>query len=140
MSRSPSTQLALLLVVFFIAAMAWATWDTMKRPGSMSPRGAHGAVFANAAPGASAQLVIEVLSVGSNGQISGRLLEENGGRYRPTLVPVVAQLTTHTAVVMGTEADIKPRAVLDLSGRVDEHHGVSVARVIVLTNYVAVAR
>lgn len=140
MSRSPSIQLALLLAVFFIAAMAWATWDTMKRSGAMALRGTHGAAIVITRARATAGLIIEVLSVGNDGQIKGRLLEEYGGSYRPTPVPVMAQLTTHTAIVMGTAADIKPRAVLDLSGRVDDHHHFSVARVIVLTDYVTVAR
>ena len=140
MNRGRSIQLALLLATTFIGAMAWAGWDTMKRAGSMSHRGTSGTAFAKANPSAAARLVIEVLNVGDHGQFSGRVLEEHGGRYRITPVPVEAQLTADSAVMMGGAADIKPRAVLQLSGPFDDNHRVRVARAVVLTGYVTVER
>ncbi|MDE2451770.1 MAG: hypothetical protein KGO22_22515 [Gammaproteobacteria bacterium] len=140
MNRGRSTQLALLLGVIFITAMAWAGWDTLKRSGGMAPRGVGGMAFANSAPGASTQVVIEVLSVGAGGRLRGRLLEEEGGRYRPTLVPVAAQLTADSAVLMGSAADIEPRAVLQLTGRFDGGHSIDITRAVVLTGYVTVER
>jgi len=140
MSRGRSIQLALLLSATFIGVMLWAGWDTMKRSGAMTPRGMTGTAFAKAAASASARLVIEVLAVGADGTFSGRLLEEHGGNYRLTSVPVEGQLTADSAIVMGGTADIKPRAVLELSGRFDDRHRVRVARAVVLTSYVTVER
>lgn len=140
MNRGRSTQFALLLGVIFITAMTWAGWDTMKRSGGMAPKGMREPALANTAPGSSAQLVMEVLSVGNGGQVRGRLLERHKGRYRLTAVPVAAQLTAESAVLMGAAADIKPRAVLQLSGRFDDGHRIDVARAVVLTGYVKVER
>lgn len=140
MNRGRSIQFALLLAITFAAAMAWAGWDTMKRSGSMTPKGMRGTAFAKANPSASARLVMEVLSVGEGGQFTGRVLEEHEGRYRITPVPVEAQLTADSAVVMGGAADIRPRAVLQLSGRFDDNHRVRIARAIVLTSYVTIER
>lgn len=140
MNRGRSVQFALLLGVIFITAMAWAGWDTMRRSGGMTPKGMGEKAFTNIAPGASLQLVIEVLSVDNGGQVRGRLLEEHAGRYRLTPIPVAAQLTADSAVAMGTAADIKPRAVLQLSGRFDDGHRIDVERAVVLTGYVTVDR
>lgn len=141
MNRARSTQFALLLGVIFVTGMAWAGWDTMKRSGGMAPQGVDGTAFAaHGAPGASAKLIIEVLSVDNSGRLEGRLVEEHAGRYRLTPVPVMAQLAADSAVVMGAAADIKPRAVLQLSGRFDDGHRIRVARAVVLTGYVTVER
>src|SRR6185437_4988032 len=114
--------------------------DTMKRAGSMARRGVSATAVTTANRSASARLMIEVLSVGDHGQLSGRALEGYGGRYRITSVPVEAQLTAGSVVLMGGAADIKPRAVLQLSGRYDDNHRVRVARAVVLTGYVTVER
>lgn len=140
MNRARSTQFALLLGIIFITAMTWAGWDTMKRSGGMAAKGMGRAAFGQTAPGASAKLIVEVLSVDNSGQLEGRLVQEHAGRYRLTPVPVIAQLTADSAVVMGAAADIKPRAVLQLSGRFDEDHRIDVARAVVLTGYVTVER
>lgn len=140
MNRRRSTQLAVLLSVAFIAAMAWAGWDTMKRASGMTPKGMNATAYAKAAPTASARLVIEVLSLGDAGRFSGRLLEERGGHYRLTPVSVEAELTPDSAFVMGGISDIKPSAVLQISGRFDDRHRVRVARAVVLTGYVTVGR
>ncbi|MGH8198827.1 MAG: hypothetical protein ACREVO_00420 [Steroidobacteraceae bacterium] len=110
----------------------------MNRSGNMTRKSMSGTSFAKATPSASARLVMEVLSVGKSGQFSGRVLVEHGGRYRITPVPVEAQLTADSAVVMGGAADIKPRALLQLSGRFDDSHRVRVARAVVLTGYVTI--
>jgi len=138
MNRVRNIQLALLLGITFLGAMAWAGWDTMKRSGSMVPEGMSGTAVAKADPSTSARLVMEVLSVGRDGQFSGRVLEEHGGRFRITSVPVEAQLTAESALMMGSVADIKPHAVLQLAGRFDDSHRVRVARAVVLTGYVTV--
>jgi hypothetical protein len=140
MNRGRGTQFALLLGVIFIGTMAWAGWDTMKRSGGMTPKGESGAALAASAPGASVRLLMEVLSVGDAGRFSGRLLEDDGGSYRPTAATVTARLTADSAIVMGAAADIKPSAVLELSGRVDDRHRVRVTRVVVLTGNVTVGR
>lgn len=140
MNRGRSIQLALLLGATFIGVMLWAGWDTMKRSGAMTPKGMSGTAFAKAGSSTTARLVIEVLAVGADGTFSGRLLEEHEGNYRLTPVPVEGQLTAESAIVMGSTADIKPRAVLQLSGRFDDLHRVRVARAVVLTGYVTVKR
>lgn len=140
MNRGRVTQLVLLLSVILVGATLWAGWDALKLFGGMAPKGLPRTAFANTAPGAAAQLVIQVLSIGKDGEITGRLLEGREERYRSTSVPVVGQLTAHAAVLMGTAADIKPHAVLDISGKLDAHHRISVERVIVLTGYVTVER
>lgn len=138
MNRARSIQLALLLGITFLGAMAWAGWDTMKRSGSMVPKGMSATAVAKADPNTSARLIMEVLSVGAGGQFSGRVLEAHGGRYRISPVPVEAQMTAESAVMMGGVTDIKPRAVLQLSGRFDDSHRVRVARAVVLTGYVTI--
>ena len=140
MNRARSIQLAVLLGITFIGAMSWAGWDTMKRAGSMRPKGINGTATAKSNASTPAPLMIEVLSVGEGGLFSGRVLEEREGHYRLTPVPVEAQLAANTAVMMGGTSDIKPRAVLQLSGRFDDSHRVRVARAVVLTGYVTVER
>lgn len=140
MNRARSIQLAVLLGITFIGAMSWAGWDTMKRAGSMRPKGINGTAAAKSNASTPAPLMIEVLSVGEGGLFSGRVLEEREGHYRLTPVPVEAQLAANTAVMMGGTSDIKPRAVLQLSGRFDDSHRVRVARAVVLTGYVTVER
>lgn len=140
MNRARSIQLALLLGITFTAAMAWAGWDTMKRSEGMAPKGMRGTAFAKANASTSARLVIEVLSVGGGGQFNGRVVEEHSGHYRVTPVPIEAQLTADSVVVMGAVPDIKPRAVLQLSGPFDHNHRVRVARAVVLTGYVTIER
>jgi hypothetical protein len=137
MKHGRSIQLALLLGVTFVAVMLWAGWDTMAH---MTARGMSSAALAESTSSTPAQLVIEVLTVDTQGNFSGRLLEEDGGSYRLTSTQVDGRLTADSAIVMGGAADIKPRAVLQLSGRVDDRHRIRVARAVVLTGYVTVAR
>lgn len=140
MNRARSIQLALLLAITFFGAMAWAGWDTMQRSGNTRTNDTGGTAVAEADRGGSMRLVMEVLSVGGGGQFTGRVLRAHAGRYRITAVPVEAKLTADSAVVMGRAADIRPRAVLQLSGRLDDSHRVRVARAVVLTGYVTIER
>lgn len=134
------TVFAILLGIAALAAMAWAGWSAMQRSAAMTLTDTSATAFAGAAPGASADLIVEALRVGAGGELTGRLLEPHGSGYRRTAVYVTARLTAGSAVLMGTAADIKPRAVLELSGRFDDDHRVRVARVVVLTGYVTVER
>lgn len=138
MNRGRSAFLGLMLAVAVLASLGWAAWSAMQRAAGMTPKNMSGALFADAVPGAPAECIVEVSRVGADGELEGRLLDKDGRSYRRTSVPVVAQLTPHPAVVMGAAADIKPRAVLQLSGRFDNHHRVRVAQVVVLTGYVTV--
>jgi hypothetical protein len=121
-----------------LAVIIWAGWSAMRRSAGMTPRDMSETAFLHAAPEASAQAVVEILSVGTGGELRGLLLRTHGGGYQPTSVAVTAQLTPGSAIVMGAAADIKPRAVLQLSGRFDDHHRLRVARVVVLTGYVSI--
>lgn len=112
----------------------------MQRSAAMTLTNTSATAYAGAVSGAPAELVIEALRVGADGQLTGRLLEKHGSGYRRTAVSVAARMTAASVVVMGAAADIKPRAVLELSGRFDDDHRVRVARVVVLTGYVTVER
>jgi hypothetical protein len=131
---------ALILGIAVLAVMGWAGWSATERSLVMTPKDMSATAFADAAPGAPVHVVIEVASIDTGGQLRGRLLEEHGHEYRRTSVSVVAQLTADSAVLMGAAADIKPHAVLELSGRFAGHHLVRVARIVVLTGYVTLER
>jgi hypothetical protein len=120
MNRGRSALFALMLGIAVLALLGWAGWTAMQRAAGMTPKSMSGTSFADAAPGASAELIVEVLSIGADGQIEGRLLEREGGGYRRTSVPVTATLAADTAFAMGAATDVKPRAILQLSGRLDD--------------------
>jgi hypothetical protein len=112
----------------------------MRRSAGMRSTDTSETAFVHAAAGTSVQSVIETLSISTGGELGGLLLRAHGDAYQRTSVPVNALLTADSAVVMGAAADIKPRAVLQISGRFDDRHRVRVARVVVLTGYVSIER
>jgi hypothetical protein len=76
--------------------------------------------FALAAPGSQVTVVVEVTGTPSQTQLTGTLLNKNGdGTYSRTSQTVTVKWNPSGSVSMGSSADVKVGAVLQVVGQVD---------------------
>jgi hypothetical protein len=115
-----------------------AGWRVTGRMMSMDASAAGASQYEQYKPGDTAKVVIEVTEAAA-GSLTGKILErENETVYKRTGKLGRATFSASTKVLMGKPADIKPEAVLHITGTVGSDHILTARQVVVLTGYVRV--
>jgi hypothetical protein len=127
------------LVTMVAVLMALAVWNSARKSLSMSAAASDEKQFAQAAPGTSTKIVMEISESASDGTAKGRVLQKKTEEiYTRTASNVTLRWTAQTKVVMGKEADIHTGAVVHVTGTVRNDHAIQAEQVVILTGYVKV--
>lgn len=144
-AKTAGSSATLRWVLFFImlaAVAAWAARSVLLRGRQMRPADTPAVAFRDIPSGRSAKAVV-LLNRVDHGKLSGTMLQrESETMYRRPAEPspVDAELTSETAVVMGTAQDIAPGAVVQVAGTMDSRHVLQTRQIVILTGYVRVER
>lgn len=91
--------------------------------------------LALASPGSLVKIAVEVTSLPSSTMIQAKVLQANGdGSYTHTNQTVQVQWNPGQGIVMGSSTDVKPGAVLQISGKMGENQVLTADQLVVLTN------
>jgi hypothetical protein len=131
--------LAALIGACLVVAAGAIGLDVMHRAGAMAPVATPAATLLSARPGAAYKAVLRIERRLAGG-FAADVLEGHDTHYRATGMTVRVELDGDVAVVMGTAADVKPGAVVQVSGTVTATHGLRARQLVMLTAYVQVAR
>lgn len=128
--------------MFALAALAALSlafmWKGAGRMMNMQTQVSKPAEFAQLKPQESAKIVVEVTEA-TEGQIRGRLLEkQDETHYARTANPADVSWSKNTSIVMGKAEDIRPDAILHVTGKVAADHSVQAQQIVILTGYVQV--
>jgi hypothetical protein len=95
--------------------------------------------FARSAVGSSAKFVLEIAEAGSEGKITGKLLQKKTEEiYTRTATAVTVQSNRQTKIVMGKSADVHAGAVVHVTGTVQKDQVIAADQIVILTGYVKV--
>jgi hypothetical protein len=95
--------------------------------------------FGTAAPGSKAKIVLEIKGASPGGTIRGTLLQKKTEEvYVRTGTAVTVQSNADTKLVMGKQEDLRPAAVVHVTGAVRKDHGLDAEQIVILTQYVRV--
>jgi len=135
--RSRLVWFVLVAAVVLLAALA--VWNSARMSVSMSAAASDEPQFAQTAPGTSTKIVVEISESAPEGTAKGKLLQKKTKEiYTRTASNVTLGWNSQTKMVMGKEADIHPRAVVHVTGKVRSDHSIEAEQVVILTGYVKV--
>ena len=128
-----------IFLLAFLAVLSLAfVWRGVGRMLTMRTQAASTAEFWALTNEAEAKVVIEITEV-PQGHVLGKLLErQDETHYTRTAKGVDATWGKQTAIVMGKAEDIKPGAVVHVTGKVAADHSVEARQIVILTGYVHV--
>ncbi len=137
--RSAKGRVAWVLMLGVLAALgAIFVWRGATRAEKMQPEPSSKSQFVQLTAQGTAKIVIEILTVGQQ-EIRGRLLEkQDETHYLRTDNPVEIKRSAATVVVMGEAADIRPGAILHVTGALGTDHSVEARKIVILTGYLQV--
>jgi hypothetical protein len=121
------------------ATLARIGVDVYRRAGGMRAAASSAAATLAAAPGARITAVVRLdTAAGPNNYIAEVLESRDGADYHSTHTLIRIALARDTAVIMGGAADVRPGAVVQVSGTADELHTLHAQRIVILSGYVRV--
>jgi len=128
-----------ILLLTILAALALVfVWRGVAKIMGMQTHAATPVEFAQLKPEQEIKIVIEV-NEASESQIRGALLEkQDETHYVRTQNALEARSGKDTKFVMGKQEDIRPGAILHITGKADTHRIVQAAQIVILTGYVQV--
>lgn len=128
-----------IFLLAFLAVLSLAfVWRGVGRMLTMRTQAASSAEFAALTNEADAKVVIEITEA-PQGHVRGKLLEkQDETHYTRTTKDVEARWGKQTAIVMGKADDIKPGAVVHVTGKVAADRSVEAKQIVILTGYVQV--
>jgi hypothetical protein len=95
--------------------------------------------FSRSAVGSSAKFVLEIAESGSEGKLTGKLLQKKTEEiYMRTAKAVTVQSNSQTKIVMGKPADVHAGAVVHVTGIVQKDQVIAADQIVILTGYVKV--
>jgi hypothetical protein len=105
----------------------------------MKAEAAEAAQFQSLKRGEAAKVVVEVTSMQGAECFVGDLLEKNTETvYRRTTSPVEVRFDGQTVFAMGKAGDVRKRAVVYVTGTVEENHSVHARQLMILSEYFSV--
>jgi hypothetical protein len=139
-SFAPKRQMIWTLAILACVAVLGAiSFDVYRRAGRMRAAITTAATVLAADPGARVQAVVRIEALNGQNTYSVELLEPgSGGDYRETSSQPRVRLAADVRIVMGDAADIKPGAVVQVSGVMDGTHTLEIHKVVILSGYVRV--
>jgi predicted metal-binding membrane protein len=128
------------LIGSVVLAGALVLWMSARMSGKMSAEAANDEqTFAKAAPGEQAKIVLEITEAPSGAAIRGTLLQKKTEKlYLRTRTIVTVQYNAGAKVVMGKLEDLRPAAVVHVTGAVRKDHSLDAEQIVILTQYVQV--
>jgi hypothetical protein len=95
--------------------------------------------FSRSAVGSSAKFVLEIAESGSEGKLTGKLLQKKTEEiYMRTATAVTVRSNSQTKIVMGKPADVHAGAVVHVTGIVQKDQVIAADQIVILTGYVKV--
>jgi len=95
--------------------------------------------FSRNAVGSSAKFVLEIAESGSEGKLTGKLLQKKTEEiYMRTATAVTVRSNSQTKIVMGKPADVHAGAVVHVTGIVQKDQVIAADQIVILTGYVKV--
>ena len=140
-SFSKTTRTWIFLCTALALLIAVAVWRSAGKAMQMkSEAAATGqAGLGSLKPGGVTKIVIEVMDSSARGYVEGKLLEkQTETTYARTNMVVEAAFDTNTSLVMGKTSDIRPGAILHITGTIMASRTVQARQIVVLTGYVQV--
>ena len=138
-SRRGKWVLLTLTAVAAAAIVAAVAFDVVRRAGQMRAATTPAAAVLQATAGSPVKAVVRLEEVREGGTCLAQLLEAlDEEAYRATSTRVRVALTPETQVVMGSDADVKPGAVVQVAGTIDREHAIRVRQIVILTGYIRV--
>ncbi|HLG64574.1 MAG TPA: hypothetical protein VKY19_21730 [Ktedonosporobacter sp.] len=118
--------------VAIVGLLLYLGYSTMM--GGSAPQTAQ--QFTSATPGSHVQVAFEVTGLPSSSLLNGNLLQKNAdGTYSRTGRTLSVRWDA-SKVVMGSSADVKVGAILQVSGTLDAHDVLAAGQVVILTEFV----
>jgi hypothetical protein len=118
---------AIALPVFVLSRMGATAQDSLRSAG-----------LASARPGQEVTAIVRLGDRDTDGTYVGILIEPTGDTYVASSTTLRVRFADDIELVMGGSDDIKPQAVLQLTGTLDGQTTVIARRAVVLTGYVTV--
>jgi predicted aminopeptidase len=135
----PTWILALLTGVIGIAGLGWIAYDVLQRAQLMRPVATSASAVLAAREGELIRAVVRLRAADGANAWSADLLDKlDDTSYRQTASVIRVVLLDDTSIVMGGPADLRPGAVVQLSGNLNAERALRVRRVVILTEYVHV--
>lgn len=129
-----------LATVVVIAALGGIAFDVARRAGDMHVATTQTSTLLNAPAGAAVKAVLHLDAAEGTDTYDAEILDSvNATTYRRSLWRIRIALRPDTSVVMGAGADIKPGAVVQVSGTMAASHTLRASQIVILTGYVRVA-
>jgi hypothetical protein len=126
------------LAALIVGSMALAAWKAASRSVNMSAAMTPAAVDA-IAPGSEVLWVLEIVAIDPIGVAQGIVLDkESETIYRRSTTKVVIHDNTQTRFVMGTSGDVRPGAVVHVTGKLRSDHAVDAEKIVILSGFVQV--
>jgi hypothetical protein len=95
--------------------------------------------FSRSAVGSSAKFVLEIAESGTEGKLTGKLLQKKTEEiYMRTATAVTVLSNSQTKIVMGKPADVHAGAVVHVTGIVQKDQVIAADQIVILTGYVKV--
>jgi len=122
-----------------VALLGAIGFDVYRRAHAMRPATTAAATILAATPGERINAVVRIENSTAADVYTVVLLESRGGTdYAQTPNHMRVALGAGTAFIMGRAADIKPGAVVQVSGETDAAHTLHARKVVILSGYVRV--
>jgi hypothetical protein len=128
-----------LVVSACIAVLGAISFDVYRRATAMRTTNTTAANVLAAKSGERVQAVVRIEASDGQKTYSVELLQvDAGGEYRETSSRLRVRLAADVSIGMGDTADMKPGAVVQVSGVVDGTHTFDIHKVVILSGYVKV--
>ncbi|HMK30381.1 MAG TPA: hypothetical protein VK473_11905 [Terriglobales bacterium] len=121
--------------------IATAIWGVAARAAKMKAgtAAAESGQFGSLAPGSKVKVVVAVESVSPEGLIHGEVLDKKSEEdYVHSRKAVNIRSDAATTFVMGKQSDLRPAAVVHVSGKLLEDRSLRAEQIVILTGYVQV--
>jgi hypothetical protein len=137
-SRKTGRPLWVILLLILAASSAAFVWRGAEQALRMQTGMAGESQVAHLKPLQAAAVVVEVAQTAGN-ELHGHLLEkQDDTHYSREPEEATIRWNATTRIVMGQAADVRPGAVLHVTGTVANDRGVDARQVVILTGYVKV--
>jgi len=139
LSRRGKWAVLTVTVVVTAVIVAAVVLDVVRRAGQMRAATTSADAVLGAPPGSLVKAVVRLEDVRESSACLAQLLEARDGEtYRATPTRIHVALTPATQVVMGSDADVRPGAIVQVAGTIDSEHAIRVRQIVILTGYIRV--
>ncbi len=129
--------LTALAILAMIAVILHAAQRDVKMSSGATASGPN--QFQQLAPGTKTKVVVEIQKAATDGAFAARVLDKQSDTvYSRSTTPVTIRSDGKTRFVMGKATDVRPAAILHVTGTVDSDHRINAEQIVILTGFVEV--